>query len=147
MANTLVLFLIFHGIPYQSYHNIADLVRTELFPDDFAKKSNNLSNYTTKYCKYLINYNFLFQLTANLRSMKWYFCFFIAMSWLHTTIRIAIFKHSWSISRSSFKIFLILLRFKEIRYGQYFVQTLCYKTRLRSKLIFCRNSRMDSWNI
>ena len=61
---------------------------------------------------------FIYQLTANLRSMKWYFCFLPTICWLHAAIRIAIFKHSWSISRSSSKIFLILTRFKEIRYGR-----------------------------
>ena len=58
------------------------------------------------------------ELTANLRSMKWYFCLCSIISLLHATIRIAILKLSCSISVFSRKIFIIFLRLKVIEYGR-----------------------------
>jgi hypothetical protein len=76
---------------------------------------------------------YIYQLTANLRSMRWYFCFF--MSWLFATIRIAILKLSWSNSLSSCKISIIFLRLKEIGCGRVLRTHSLLKTRTRNKLL------------
>jgi hypothetical protein len=98
--------------------------------------SDELDNFRTIYIQ---------QLTANLRSMRWYLCLFSIMYLFFARIRIAILKVSWSNSLPSRKIFIILLTLKELDVVVYFVPTRSYQQRKYNEITDCCNSRREPY--